>query len=271
MAPSAWSLPVDRPIVAVPADMKTFEGYRWHACAAQYLEAATHIAGALPIIVPALGSELDYGAMLDRVDGVLLPGSRSNVHPGHYGEAPTPAYEPFDEARDATALPLIRATLERGLPLFAICRGFQELNVALGGSIMTEVQEMDERMDHRAPESTVQEERFAIRHLIEPRSGGCLAGILGDKPVMVNSLHRQAIDRLADGLEIEATAEDGTIESVSVKDARAFALGVQWHPEYWAGSDPASRKLFEAFGEAIRMPRADRPAQKSAALKSAAG
>ncbi len=255
----------NHPVIAVPADIKAFEGYRWHSVAAQYLEAAAHVSGAMPIIVPALGGEFDYSAILDTVDGVMLTGSKSNVHPGHYGKLPTPAYEPFDEARDATALPLIRATIERGLPLFAICRGFQELNVALGGSIVTEIHEAPDRLDHRAPDSTVQDERFAIRQTIDIRPGGHLAGILGTEPILVNSLHRQAIDRLADGLEIEATAPDGTIESVSVRGARAFALGVQWHPEYWSGSDPASRKLFEAFGNALRSHRSERAAVRSAA------
>jgi putative glutamine amidotransferase len=255
----------DRPVIAVPADIKAFEGYRWHAVAAQYLEAAAHVSGAMPLIVPALGGEFDYSSILDQVDGVMLTGSKSNVHPGHYGAMPTPAYEPFDEARDATTLPLIRATIDRGLPLFAVCRGFQELNVALGGSIVTEVQEEPGRMDHRAPDSTVQDERFAIRQTIEIRPEGHLAQILGTEPILVNSLHRQAIDRLADGLEIEATAPDGTIESVSVRGTKAFALGVQWHPEYWAGSDPASRKLFEAFGDALRTHRIARSAVRSAA------
>ncbi|TCT13239.1 putative glutamine amidotransferase [Tepidamorphus gemmatus] len=244
----------DRPLVAVPADLKTFEGYRWHSVAAQYLEAAVRIAGVLPIVVPALGGEADYIALLDRVDGLLLTGSRSNVHPALYGVEPTTAHEPFDEARDATTLPLIRATLDRGLPLFAICRGMQELNVALGGSIVTEIQELPGRMDHRAPDSTVQDERFAIRHRVDIRPGSRLASIVGTGPVMVNSLHRQALDRLGTGLEVEATADDGVIEAVSVRGS-PFAMGVQWHPEYWAGSDPISRRLFEAFGEAVRAHR----------------
>ncbi|MEJ8573881.1 gamma-glutamyl-gamma-aminobutyrate hydrolase family protein [Microbaculum marinum] len=252
MTSGAWDMSGDRPLVAVPADLKTFEGYRWHACAAQYLEAVARVSGAMPVVIPALGGELDYSAILERADGLLLTGSRSNVHPGNYGEAPTPAYEPFDEARDATTLPLIRAALERGVPMFAICRGYQELNVALGGSIVTEIQDLPDRMDHRAPDSTIQDERFAIRQRIDIRPGGRLSEILGAGPVQVNSLHRQAIGRLADGLEVEATAEDGTIEAVSVRDATGFALGVQWHPEYWAGSDSTSRKLFEAFGAAIR-------------------
>lgn len=249
----------DRSLIAVPADLKTFEGYRWHSVAAQYLEAAARIGGVLPVVVPALGSEADYVPLLDRVDGVLLTGSRSNVHPANYGVEPAPAHEPFDEARDATTLPLIRATLDRGLPLFAICRGMQELNVALGGSIATEIQEAPGRMDHRAPESTVQDERFAIRHRIDIRPGGRLSAIVGREPVMVNSLHRQAIDRLAPELEVEATADDGTVEAVSVRDVRTFAIGVQWHPEYWAGSDPISRRLFEAFGEAVRARRTPEP------------
>lgn len=250
--PSSMS---DRPLVAVPADLKTFEGYRWHSVAAQYLEAAARIAGVLPVVVPALGGEADYAALLDRVDGVLLTGSRSNVHPALYGVEPTTAHEPFDEARDATTLPLIRETLDRGLPLFAICRGMQELNVALGGSIATEVQELPGRMDHRAPDSTVQDERFAIRHRVDIRPGSRLASIVGTGPVMVNSLHRQALDRLGTGLEVEATADDGIVEAVWLRGA-GFALGVQWHPEYWAGSDPVSRRLFEAFGEAVRAHRA---------------
>jgi putative glutamine amidotransferase len=265
MAPDLGSSSNDRPLVAVPADLKAFEGYRWHACPAQYLEAVANVSGTTPIVIPALGGEIDYSPILDHVDGVLLTGSRSNVHPGNYGVDPTPAYEPFDEARDATTLPLIRATLERGMPMFAICRGYQELNVSLGGSIATEIQELNERMDHRAPESTEQDERFAIRHPIEIRAGGPLAAILGAGPVMVNSLHRQAIDRLGEGLEIEATAGDGTIEAVSVKGAAGFALGVQWHPEYWAGSDPASRRLFEAFGAAVRTYRHRRPGLRTAA------
>lgn len=255
----------DQPLVAVPADLKTFEGYRWHSVAAQYLEAAARIADVLPVVVPALGGEADYTALLDRVDGVLLTGSRSNVHPALYGVEPTSGHEPFDEARDATTLPLIRATLDRGLPLLAICRGMQELNVALGGSIATEIQETPGRMDHRAPESTVQDERFAIRHRVDVRPGGRLAAIVGTDPVMVNSLHRQALDRLGTGLEVEASADDGVVEAVSVGNAAGFAIGVQWHPEYWAGSDPISRRLFEAFGEAVRAHRAGKNLPRSLA------
>lgn len=249
------------PLVGVCADLREFDGHRWHAATGKYVEAAARAAGALPVIVPALGPELDSRLYLDRVDGLLLTGSKSNVHPSHYGAATTPAHEPYDEARDATVLPVILAALDRGMPLFAICRGMQELNVALGGTLAAEIQALPGRFDHRAPDSAEQDDRFAIRHPVAPRPGGLLASIVGDAPVMVNSVHRQGIDRLAPRLEVEATAEDGTIEAVSVRGAAGFALGVQWHPEYWAESDLPSRRLFEAFGAALR----ERIARRAAA------
>jgi putative glutamine amidotransferase len=149
-------------------------------------------------------------------------------------------------------MPLIKAALQRGVPLFAICRGMQELNVALGGTLHSEVQEIEGRHDHRAPVSDLQPERFAIRQDVALAPKGLLAGIVGCGTIRVNSLHRQAIDRLGDGLVVEATAPDGTIEAVRVAEAPAFAVGVQWHPEYWVASDEPSAKLFQAFGAAVR-------------------
>ena len=139
------------PLIAVPADYKEIDGYRWHAVAEPYLKAVIVGIGGIPVVVPALGESIDLDALLDRVDGVLFPGSRSNVHPARYGEAPTADAEPFDPRRDATTLPLIHAVLARGVPLFAICRGMQELNVALGGTLIPEVQKLEGRHDHRAP------------------------------------------------------------------------------------------------------------------------
>lgn len=243
---------MSQPIVLVSSDFKEFDGYRWHCVPNQYAEAALYGAGCLPLILPALGAALDLDAILARVDGVLLTGSRSNVHPERYGVAPEPAYEPYDPARDATTLPLIERTLVNGVPLLAVCRGFQELNVALGGTLATEIQEEPGRMDHRAPVSDDQRERFAIRHpiLIEPNS--CLGRIMGTDEIAVNSLHRQGVRVLSPRLVIEGLAPDGTIEAVRVGDAKGFAVGVQWHPEYWVKSDTPSRKLFEAFGVAAR-------------------
>lgn len=240
------------PLVAITSDVREFENYTWHAAPNQYLRAAFDASGVVPLIVPSFGKDLDPDSVLDAVDGLLVTGSKSNVHPALYGVEPTEAHEPFDPARDATSLPLIRRALERGIPLLAICRGIQELNVALGGTLATEIQALEGRMDHRAPASDKQTERFAIRHPVHVKPGSCLADILKDDTVKVNSVHRQAIDRPAIDLAIEATADDGTIEAVSVKNAKGFAVGVQWHPEYWVQSDSPSRKIFEAFGDAVR-------------------
>lgn len=251
-----------QPLVGVVADLRDFDNYLWHAAPALYLDALAQAAGAAPIIIPAIGAQVDPARYLDHVDGLLLTGSRSNVHPGEYGAEPASDHEPYDPARDATSLPLIRAALACGRPLFAICRGMQELNVALGGTIAAEIQSLPGRMDHRAPESQDQDARFAIRHPVRVRPKGRLAAILGSGTVTVNSVHRQGIDRLAERLAVEAVAEDGTIEAVSVRDAAGFALGVQWHPEYWTGTDAPSRRLFEAFGAALRAPQAARSAAK---------
>ena len=240
------------PLVAIPADYKEIDGYRWHAAAEPYLKAVISGIGGIPLIVPAFGESIDLDALLDRVDGVLLPGSRSNVHPARYGEAASAEAEPYDPRRDATTLPLINAVIARGVPLFAICRGMQELNVALGGTLIPEVQRLEGRHDHRAPPGDDQDVRFAIRQDVAIVGGGALEKVLGPGTMQVNSLHRQAIGRLAARLAIEATAPDGTIEAVRVVDATGFAVGVQWHPEYWVESDKPSAKLFAAFARAIR-------------------
>ena len=240
------------PLVLVSSDMRAIEGMTWHMTPTTYLEAIVYGAGAVPVMLPSLGGALDLEGVLARVDGVLLSGSKSNVHPSLYGEEPTPDHEPYDPARDATTLPLIRAALEMGVPLFAICRGYQELNVALGGTLATEIQTFEGRMDHRAPEAPTSDLRYAIRHKIHVVRQGCIGRVVEAAEIDVNSLHRQGIAVLADRLRIEATAPDGTIEAVSVADAAAFAVGVQWHPEYWVRSDHPSARLFAAFGDAVR-------------------
>lgn len=238
------------PVVLFTPDTRDFDGYTWHAAPSTYLEAVLGVSGGLPVILPAFGPRLDLDAVLDRVDGVVATGSKTNVHPSHYGVAATEAMGPYDEARDATSLPLIRRTIERGIPLLCICRGIQELNVALGGSLASDVQDLPGRMDHRFPEVADMDGKFAIRHGVTIVAGGCLGRVVGSE-IEVNSLHRQAVARLSDRLVVEATAPDGTIEAVSVKDAAGFTLGVQWHPEYWAATDGPSRAILEAFGAAI--------------------
>lgn len=254
-----------QPLVAVSTDVRAFDNYTWHATPAQYLEAAASAARVLPVLVPSLGAQLDLDALFDAVDGVMVTGSRSNVHPSLYGGEATEANGPYDPARDATTLPMIRRAVERGIPLLAICRGIQEMNVALGGTLASEIQDRPGALDHRAPASDSQDERFSIRQKVAITPGSCLAGVFGAGEISVNSVHRQAVDRLGARLAVEAVAEDGTVEAVSVKDAPAFAVGVQWHPEYWAATDNPSRRLFEAFGDAVRAHAALRRGLRSAA------
>ena len=242
-----------KPIVALPADIRELDGAVWHASPNQYVRAALKVAEVMTFIVPAFeeGNEID--AILDRVDGVLVSGSATNVHPSLYGRQATDGDGPFDHARDATSLPLIRRAIDRGIPLLAICRGIQELNVALGGTLASEIQDLPGRSDHRKPDVKDRDGMYAIRQPVFVREGSCIADYLGlAGEVQVNSLHRQAIADTAPRLQVEATAADGTVEAVSVLDAKNFAVGVQWHPEYWAETDAPSRALFHAFGEAAR-------------------
>lgn len=256
---------MQQPLVAVSTDTKQFENYVWHASPDQYLEAAISAAGVLPVLIPSFGDRLDLESLLASVDGVMLTGSKSNVDPQLYGGEGGERNGPYDPRRDATTLPLIRKAIEQGVPLLAICRGIQELNVALGGTLATEIQDLEGRLDHRAPESASQDERFAIRQSVSIKAGSCLADVFGPGEIMVNSVHRQAIDRLGPNLQVEAVASDGTVEAVSVRNARAFAVGVQWHPEYWANSDEASGRIFRAFGDAVRAHATARLALKPAA------
>lgn len=241
-----------KPLILVTADVIEHRRYRWHAAIEFYLTAVTDICGAVPLLVPSLGEGAHMQTLLAHADGILATGARSNVHPAAYGGTPDPAAEPYDQARDATALPLMRAAVAAGVPLLAICRGLQELNVAFGGSLHPEVHALDDRFDHRGSDAPDNDQRFAIVHPVRLKAGSRLAAMMGADTIRVNSVHRQGIDRLGPGLAVEAVAEDGTIEAVAATGTTGFALGVQWHPEYWAMSDPPSRRIFESFGEAVR-------------------
>lgn len=265
IANAATDPSMHQPLVAISTDVRQFENYTWHAAPQQYLEAAIAGAGVFPVLVPSFGDRLDFDQLLASVDGVMVTGSKSNVHPSLYGGDAREENGPYDPARDATTLPLIRKAIERGVPLLAICRGIQELNVALGGTLAAEIQEREGSLDHRAPVSDNQDERFAIRQNVTIKPGSCLAGVFGAGDIMVNSVHRQGIDRLGSKLQVEAVAADGTVEAVSVRDARGFAVGVQWHPEYWVSSDSASLKIFRAFGDAVRLHAAARASVRTAA------
>ncbi|HWD12165.1 gamma-glutamyl-gamma-aminobutyrate hydrolase family protein [Pseudochrobactrum sp. sp1633] len=241
-----------RPLIAVTSDIRDIDGNNWHATPSEYVTALVEAAGVTPVLVPNIREKVDFDALFAAVHGLLVTGSRSNVHPALYGQEASEQHGPFDPDRDATTLPLIRAALERGIPVLGICRGLQEMNVALGGSLANDIQELDGKNDHRAPISAIRDERYAITHPLEIAENSCLAAILESDTVKTNSVHRQAIDRLSDKLEPQAIAEDGTIEAVTVKDAPGFALAVQWHPEYWVRSDAPSAKIFHAFGDAVR-------------------
>lgn len=255
-----------QPIVAVPTDVREFDNYIWHGVPQPYLEAAISVANVTPLAVPSFGADrIDLGAVLGAVDGVMITGSKSNVHPSLYGEEATEENGPYDPGRDATSIPLIKGAIERGIPLLCICRGIQELNVALGGTLATEVQDRDGNLDHRAVVSDNQDERFAIHQTVTVKPGTCMADILGAGEIKINTLHRQAVGTLASGLAVEAIAPDGVVEAVSVLGAKAFAIGVQWHPEYWAASDRPSARVFEAFGEAVRAHATNRAAARLAA------
>jgi len=239
-------------LIGLPADTADNHGLQFHSIGDKYVRAVAEAANGIPLVIPALAPLIELDSLLDRLDGLVLTGALSNVHPSRYGAPANSDYEPYDQARDDTTIPLIGKAIARGLPLLCICRGYQELNVVLGGTLATEIQRLKGRFDHRAPQVDDLDERYGPRHAIVLEPGGLLRSIVGAERIMVNSLHRQAIDRLAPRLRVEARAEDGTIEAVSVKDSKCFALGVQWHPEYKAVQNPISVKIFRAFGEAAR-------------------
>jgi putative glutamine amidotransferase len=224
----------------------------FHVAGDKYVRAVALCVKGLPLVVPALGKDLDIDALVASLDGLLLTGSPSNVHPTLYEQAPSEAAEPYDEERDATSLPLIRTALEQGVPILAICRGFQELNVLLGGSLHPRVHEVPGRMDHRRPQHPDPDVQYGPKHKVTFEKDSQIAKIFGACELEINSLHWQALDRVADRLLVEGRADDGTVESVRVKDAKGFAIGVQWHPEYKAWENPQSMRLFEAFGDAAR-------------------
>lgn len=240
--------PLQKPVVLVPACNRMLGEHPFHVAGKKYID-AVRLAGCLPLIVPtAQADELD--ALLDLADGVMLTGSASNVHPRHFAEDVHDSALPLDADRDAWTLPLIPRALEREIPLFAICRGFQEANVALGGSLHQAVQEVTDRHDHRAPSGAPADVQYGFAHDVLVQPGGVLARVLDEPRIRVNSVHGQGVNRLASGLRIEAVAPDGLVEAFSVADARGFNLSVQWHPEWQAATNPVSIRLFKAFGAA---------------------
>lgn len=214
-------------------------------------EAIAQVTGALPLIVPSDPSLVDLKMLQSVCDGFLFTGARANVHPEEYGEEATEAHGAFDRARDAVALPLIRDCVASGQPILAVCRGFQEFNVAMGGSLYPEIRDLPGRINHRMPPDGTVEEKFALRHDVTLTEGGVFHQVFGASTVLTNTLHGQGIKEKGERIVIDGRAPDGTPEAIYVDGAAGFALGVQWHPEYKASEDPVSLPLFKAFGDAV--------------------
>jgi putative glutamine amidotransferase len=241
-----------KPLIGIPADRRQLGLHPFHCVGEKYINALLEAADAIPVLVPALGPRIDAEELLERLDGVLLTGSPSNVEPHRYAGPPSDPGTLHDPHRDETTLPLIPHLVARGMPLLAICRGFQEMNVAFGGTLWQKVHEVPGLGVHKENTDDPLDVQYGPAHEVELVPGGVLHGLAGGARATVNSLHSQGVQRLGDGLAIEARAPDGLIEAFRVENATGFALAVQWHPEWKVMNDPLSRALFAAFGAAAR-------------------
>jgi putative glutamine amidotransferase len=247
-----------RPVVGIIGNSYLLnDQYPVHAGGQMNTEAIAEVSGCLPLIVPSDPRFVSVEELLEVCDGFLLTGGRPNVHPEEYGEPETEAHGAFDRARDAVALALVRACVARGQPFLGLCRGFQEVNVAMGGSLYPEIRELPGRMNHRMPPDGTIEEKFELRHDVSFTEGGVFHRVMGASKVLTNTLHGQGIKEPGPRVVIDGHADDGTPEAIYIKDAPGFTLAVQWHPEWNAASDPVSRPLFEHFGAAVRAWAAD--------------
>ncbi len=257
-----------RPLIGVSGELKDFNGFDMQSAGHKYVFSVVEGFGGMPIILPALGNVEANGHyavtdLVDRLDGIVLTGGRANIEPHHYGGEPFRPDTFRDPVRDSTTLPLVRAAVARGIPLFGICRGIQEINVAFGGTLHPYLWEVEGKRDHRMPQTDVLEDRFAPRHPVRLTPGGYFAEIAGaagvdQDDIIVNSLHGQAIDRPAEGLVVEALSEDGVIEGISMPDAADFVVGVQWHAEFRVLSHSFNRALYAEFGAAAKRRAATR-------------
>lgn len=241
-----------KPIVGVPSDRREYGPHPFHMVGEKYLTALFEAADVLPLMTPVLADNADIDELLDQFDGIFLTGSYSNVEPHHYGGEPSAEGTLHDPHRDAITLPLARRALEEGVPLLAVCRGFQELNVVLGGTLHQKVQDVPGYNNHLENKDDPLEVQYGPSHIVSLPDNGLLRELLGSDTAMVNSLHEQGIAKLADGVSVEAVAEDGLIEAFRVDDVPGFTLAVQWHPEWKATENELSRLIFGAFGDACR-------------------
>lgn len=250
---------MNRPVIGIIGNHYLInDQYPAQAAGEMNIEAVAGAMDAIPLILPSMPRLINIAELLEICDGFLLTGGRPNVHPEEYGEPETEAHGTFDRARDGVALPLVRACVERGQPFLGICRGFQEVNVAMGGSLYPEIRDLPGRMNHRMPPDGTLEEKFALRHAVTFQKDGVFHKVIGAQEVMTNTLHGQGIKEPGPRIVIDGYAPDGTPEAIYVKGATGFALSVQWHAEYQASKDPVSRPLFDAFSKAAREWKTDR-------------
>lgn len=241
-----------RPIVGIIGNYHLInDEYPVQAVGESNISAVSEVADALPLLVPSLPQAIDLPSLFEACDGFVLTGGRPNVHPHFYGVEPTEAHGAFDTNRDDVVLPLIRECVDRGVPILGICRGFQEFNVAFGGTLHPEIRDLPGRQNHRMPPDGTLEEKFEHRHIVSLTPGGVFSSIFNAEEVLVNSLHGQGIDQPGPRIAVEGYAPDGTHEAIHVTGASSFAAAVQWHPEWNAANDIVSRPLFEAFGAAV--------------------
>lgn len=245
------------PLVGLPTDRKQIGPHPFLAVGEKYVRAVVDGAGALPVLLPALQPVLPLEALLATVDGILLTGSVSNIEPHHYSDEPSYEGNLHDPVRDASSLPMVKLAVEMGLPLLAVCRGFQEVNVAFGGTLYQKVHEQPGFLDHRENLDDPLEKQYAPVHAVTFNPGGMLAAIAGSPSAQVNSLHGQGVARLGRGLKVEAVAPDGLIEGFR-HEGHGFLLGVQWHPEWRVTENPFYLGIFKAFGDACRTRAAQR-------------
>ena len=248
-----------RPLIGVSGELKDFNGFDIQSAGHKYVYSVVEAFGGMPVILPSLGQIAgddlySIHELVDRLDGVILTGGRANIEPQHYGGDPFRPETYRDPVRDSTTLPMVKAAIEQAVPLLGICRGIQEINVALGGTLYPYLWEVEGKRDHRMPKTDIMEERFALRHTVKLTPGGYFsniankAGIIDGESIMVNSLHGQAVDKLAKGLVVEALSDDGVIEGVSMPSAEKFLVGVQWHAEFRLLSHSFNRELYLEFG-----------------------
>ena len=249
---SANTMPLKRPVIGIPADRRIIGPHPVHAVGEKYIRAVAEAADAIPLLIPALADLIDSDEILDCVDGILFTGSPSNVEPFHYAGPPSAPGTLHDPHRDAVTLPLIPRAVQAGLPVLGICRGFQEMNVAFGGTLHQRLHEVPGFFDHRDDESQPLEVQYGPAHEVMLEPGGVLRSLAETDRIKVNSLHSQGVDKLGPHLIAEARAPDGVVEAFRVKDAPRFAVATQWHPEWQVMSNLFSRALFAAFGASAR-------------------